>query len=214
MPDVLSLPLQLVLVESINRLAVTLDEPSAVAAAVAAAAPLAGDELPDTRADDAPLLDEAVPLEPIPDEDECSCCHGGMISLLLSRRLASSNVIFFLSAISSLAKRHVHGASRVSPTPDQPHSPCSMADLPPSSVPNGSWPLGVRPFKVRMSSLCSLQDDGRLQTNDAASRRSITSTWRSSEPSCRSLALCSVSLLCVRLMQLKWKAANVSFSRE
>ena len=88
-------------VESIKRFVVTLDDASANA--------LAGDEVPLGRGDDEPLLEDAVPLEPMPDvkpdDDGCSCCHGGIISLLLSKRFASSNVIFFLSAINCLARK-------------------------------------------------------------------------------------------------------------
>ena len=42
-----------------------------------------GLDVPAIRGDDEPLFDDAVPLEPIPDDDEgCSCCHGGMISFV------------------------------------------------------------------------------------------------------------------------------------
>jgi len=69
-PDVLSLPLQFVFVESINKFVVTLDDASANV--------LAGDDdddddgiadVPGTRGDDEPLFDDAVLLEPIPDDD-------------------------------------------------------------------------------------------------------------------------------------------------
>lgn len=99
MPDVFSLPLQFVLVESINRLLVAPDEASAKV--------FTGEEEVG-RGEEAPLLEEAVPLEPIPDvkpeDDGCSCCQGGMLSLLLSKRFASSKEIFLLSII-CLARR-------------------------------------------------------------------------------------------------------------
>ncbi len=69
-PDVLSLPLQFVFVESINKFVVTPDDASANV--------LTGDDdddvtddgiadVPATRGDDEPLFDDAVLLEPIPD---------------------------------------------------------------------------------------------------------------------------------------------------
>ncbi len=56
-PDALSLPLQFVFVESINKFVVTPD---------ASANVLTGD-VPPARGEIEPLLEEAVPLEPIPD---------------------------------------------------------------------------------------------------------------------------------------------------
>ncbi len=93
-PDVLSLPLQFVFVESINKfVVVTPDDASGN-----------DDEIidgPTLRGDDEPLFEDAVLVEPIPDvspeDDGWSCCHGGILSLLLSKRLASSNDIFLLS---------------------------------------------------------------------------------------------------------------------
>lgn len=148
--DVFSLPLQFVFVESINRFVVALDE--------ASASVFTSDVTLATRGDEVPLFDEAVPLEPIPevrpDDDGCNCCHGGILSLFLSRRLASSNEIFFLFAITCLANREDQGFASETRV-----LPCSMAVLPPSRVPNGRVPPGVKPFNVRISSLCSLKED-------------------------------------------------------
>jgi len=85
-PDVLSLPLQFVLVESMNKFPVGSFEA------------VLGER------------GDALPLEPRPDDDDAvvdglSCCKGGILSLFLSKRLASSNEIFFLFAINSLAKQ-------------------------------------------------------------------------------------------------------------
>jgi hypothetical protein len=53
------LPLQFVLVESINKFVVTPDEASAKV--------LTGDDDPGTRGEAEPLFEDAIPLEPIPD---------------------------------------------------------------------------------------------------------------------------------------------------
>ena len=102
LPDVFSLPLQFVLVESIKRFVVMLDD--------ASASVLTGEDTDATaRGDDEPLFDDAVPLEPMPDvspdDDGCNCCHGGILSLFLSNRLASSNENFFLLAMTCLAAK-------------------------------------------------------------------------------------------------------------
>jgi hypothetical protein len=99
-----SLPLQFVLVESIKRFPVTLDEASAKV--------FTGDERPvDVRDDAEPLIDEAVPDVPSadvkPDDETCNCCHGGILSLPLSNRLASSNEIFFLLTMTCFAGKTI-----------------------------------------------------------------------------------------------------------
>jgi hypothetical protein len=63
-------------------------------------------------------LDDAVPLEPTPDvkpdDDGWSCCHGGILSLLLSKRFASSNDIRFLLEINCLAKITMKSIRKIS----------------------------------------------------------------------------------------------------
>lgn len=95
--------MQLVFVESINKFVVTPDE--------ASASVLTGDEAIAEGTADAPtirgevelLLEEAV-LDVRPEEEGCSCCHGGMLSLLLSKRFASSKEMRFLLEINCLAE--------------------------------------------------------------------------------------------------------------
>lgn len=94
-----------------RRFDVKADGPSARAVATALTG---GDDdivaVPTIR-DDAEIIGDAlwIELEPTvdvkPDEDGCNCCQGGILSLLLSRRFASSNEIRFLFEITCLAEK-------------------------------------------------------------------------------------------------------------
>ena len=84
-----------------------------------------------------------------------------------------------------------------------------MAVLPPSRVPNGKVPPGVKPFNVKISSLCSLDkkktNAGNVANRTKATRKYLqqTLTWRSIEPFYQLLVLCCVLLLYAPLEQLK-----------
>ena len=105
-----------------RRLVVIPDEASATAVATALTGGEDDDEIdedkadvPTIRGDAEPADDEPVPLEPMPDvrpdDDGWSCCQGGMLSLFLSRRLASSNEMRFLLDINCFAKNRTKGNS-------------------------------------------------------------------------------------------------------
>jgi len=108
-PDALSFPLQFVFVESINRFVVTPDDASARVLTGGDDETVGGDivDVLTIRGDDEPLFDGELVPDVRPDDDGWSCCHGGILSLLLSKRLASSNEIRFLFEINCLAKLRV-----------------------------------------------------------------------------------------------------------